>query len=330
MDGLRFHGGQIDAAERAFPGAPRPWLDLSTGLNPVPWPVASSLVADLHALPSATALAALEAAAANAFGTRPAWVAGMPGAEIGLQLLATLDLPRPVRHVAPAYGSYAQAFPGARAITAETIADEAALGGTIILGNPNNPDGTVHKPSMLLAAASALSASGGLLIVDEAFADVDPAISLLPHLDDDDRVLVLRSFGKFYGLAGLRLGFACGPTTQVDQLRARIGSWPVSTLAIDIGISAYRDTAWADRARADISARGVRLDALLASHGLASRGDCPLFRLVVDARAPALFEQLAQAGILARPFSYRADWLRLGLPRDDAAFERLDRALSGG
>ncbi len=330
FDALRFHGGQIDAARRAFPAAAHPWLDLSTGLNPMPWPVPTALVPDLAALPTSAALSALEAAASDTFGMPGGSIAALPGTEIGLHLLATLDLPGPVRVVAPGYGSYARAFPAARAITFAELDTEAELGGTIILANPNNPDGAVHDPQKLIGVARRLGAKGGTLAVDEAFADVDPAISVLPHLKAEDRVLVMRSFGKFYGLAGVRLGFACGVAPLVEAMRARIGSWPVSTPALAIGTAAYLDSEWAANARADISARVGRLDAVLARHGLEAIGDCPLFRLIEDARVPALFEQLANAAILTRPFAYRADWLRIGLPGSDQDFDRLDRALSGG
>lgn len=330
MSALRFHGGQIDAARRAYPAAALPWLDLSTGLNPVPWPVPPSLAIDLRALPGTAALAALEEAADAAFGARGTAIAALPGAEIGLHLLATMNLPQPIRIVAPAYGSYASAFPAAAAIAPAAIDEEATRGGTILLGNPNNPDGQIHDPALLMRVAKQLQMLGGALIVDEAFADVDPAIALLPHLETDLPVMVLRSFGKFFGLAGVRLGFACGAPALVAAMRARIGSWPVSATAIAIGTAAYRDTGWAIAARADIAARSARLDALLARHGLSASGNCPLFRLIEDDRAGALFEMLAQAGILTRPFDYRPDWLRIGLPGSDTDFERLDRALANG
>lgn len=330
MDELRFHGGRIDAAGRAFPDAPVPWLDLSTGLNPRPWPVPPTMAPDLNALPSTTDLAAMEAAAAAAFGIAPACVAALPGVEIGLRLLASLGLPAPLRRVAPAYGSYCDALPTSVAIDADALADRDLAGGTVLLGNPNNPDGRIHGRASLLDLARRIGVEGGWLIVDEAFADVDPATSVLPHLTPDDRVLVFRSFGKFYGLAGVRLGFACGHRHMVDHLRDRIGSWPVSATALAIGTAAYRDHRWAMAARTDLRARAERLDALLTRHGLLPTGDCPLFRLVVNDDAPSMFDRLGRAGILTRPFEDRRDWLRFGLPGDDAAFDRLDRALASG
>ena len=230
----------------------------------------------------------------------------------------------------PGYGSYRDALPDGEAIAAEALYAAASAGGTILLGNPNNPDGRVHAPETLMSIARRIGERGGWLIVDEAFADAVPGASILPHLTRYDRVLVFRSFGKFYGLAGVRLGFACGHAALVERLRALIGSWPVSALALTVGSAAYRDAGWAKAARLDLRERAARLDTLLGRHGLAASGACPLFRLVTDAGAGTLFDRLGRAGILTRPFEHRADWLRLGLPGDDAAFDRLDRALADG
>lgn len=327
MADFHVHGGRLDAARRAYPHAPGPWIDLSTGLNPNPWPVPPGLSPDLASLPDVQALASLEEAAAAAFGIAPDRVAALPGVEIGLRLLATIDLPPPLRRVAPAYGSHADALPASSAIGAGAVAD--VDGGTLLLANPNNPDGTVYPAETLLAVARRMRRAGWL-IIDEAFADGDPQVSVLPHLRPEDRVLVFRSFGKFYGLGGVRLGFACGHPALVDRLRDRIGSWPVSALAIAIGRAAYRDAEWAHAARADLRARASRLDELLSGHGMIAGGGCSLFRLVTGVDAAALFDRLARAGILTRPFADHADWLRFGLPRDDAAFDRLDRALGDG
>jgi cobalamin biosynthetic protein CobC len=196
-------------------------------------------------------------------------------------------------------------------------------GGAILLANPNNPDGRLDPPGGLLAVAR----RGAWVVVDEAFADVRPDMSIVPHLRDDDRVVVFRSFGKFFGLPGLRLGFMIAPPAQVAAMRGRLGSWPVSAHALAYGTAAYRDTRWIDAAREAIVDRARRLDAMLRPHGNV-RGDCPLFRLIESEDAPALFERLARAGILTRAFDYDPRWLRVGVPGDDAAFDRLDRALA--
>lgn len=328
MSAFTFHGGQLDAASLRFPAATQPWLDLSTGINPIAYPSDALANSDPCALPSKSALAVLEAAAADAFGMSVGAVAALPGSEVGLRMLATVGLPEPVYRGAPAYGTYATALPTATPVAIEDLAlraaDDAA---TILLANPNNPDGCILPPAALLGVARALGKRGGWLVVDEAFADTVPASSVLPCLDEADRVIVLRSFGKFYGLAGVRLGFVCGPEAMVADFRDRLGAWPVSSAAIAIGTAAYRDRHWQTETRQSLADSASNLDALLRRHGLEPRGDCPLFRLVDTPDAAAIFECLGRAGILARPFDYAPGWLRFGLPRDAAALDRLDRAL---
>ena len=323
---MTIHGGRLDEAARRFPQAPLPWIDLSTGINPVPYPVtAAALAADPHRLPDRTALAGLEAAAAAAFGVAAGAIAALPGSEVGLRLLDTIGLPAPAAVVRPGYGSHADALPGARPTTLEDAAASDAR--TVLLANPNNPDGRLVAPERLAALARTLAARGGWLVVDEAFADAHPDASVLPLLRPDDHVLVLRSFGKFYGIAGVRLGFACGHPAMLAALRRRLGDWPVSSAAIAVGTAAYRDLAWQAATRAVLVERAAALDAVLRRRGLAPRGACPLFRLVETAQAGALFEGLGRAGLLIRPFADRPTWLRIGLPADASALGRLDRAL---
>jgi cobalamin biosynthetic protein CobC len=317
-DPLFFHGGRIAAAARRWPNSPRPWLDLSTGINPHAWD-ASGIVADARALPMPEALADLEAGAATAFAAPDLPIAALPGTEIGLRLLDTLALPRPWWVVVPSYRTHLDALPGAERLRA--VPDEWT--GTLLLANPNNPDGRIA--SDLLARARV---GGGWLVVDEAFADVVPDASVLPHLHPDDRVLVLRSFGKFFGLAGVRLGFAAGAAEMVERVRARLGSWPVSAAAIAIGSAAYRDLGWQAAMRPRLVDDAAALDGVLRRHGLDPVGACPLFRMTgADA---GLLDRLGRAGILVRPFADDPARFRLGLPGSAAALARLDRALAGG
>ncbi len=325
---LMEHGGRIDSAEALYPHAPRPWLDLSTGINPCAWEPPADFAVDLRSLPSPAALATLEAVAARHFGTDPARVVALPGTEIGLRLLGALGLPAPARHVGPSYATHEAVFPAR--ISIDSLADEAAHGGTILLANPNNPDGRLVSPDALRPVINALGEHAGWLVVDEAFADTLPDAGLASHLSAEDPVILFRSFGKFFGLAGVRLGFMIAPPGIVERVRDRLGSWPISATALAIGTAAYADRAWIEITRTQLVTRAAALDAVLLRHGLTVKGACPLFRLIVTDDAKSLFEGLNMAGILTRPFTYDPRWLRLGVPADAAALARLDAALAHG
>ncbi|WP_083500293.1 aminotransferase class I/II-fold pyridoxal phosphate-dependent enzyme [Sphingomonas endophytica] len=322
---LTFHGGRIEDAARLYPQAPRPWLDLSTGINPHGWTPGVPLAIDQRRLPSGDALAALEAAARGAFGFAGA-LAAVPGSEPALRLLATIDRPRPWHVVTPCYRTHHDVLPGATPVPAADIGAAARTGGTLLLANPNNPDGRLIAPEALLALARDAGTRGGMLIVDEAFADAVAGASVLPLLRDDDPVVVLRSFGKFYGLAGVRLGFVCGARAVVARVATMLGGWPISSTALAYGTAAYRDVGWAARMRVRLATEAVALDDMLAACGLVATGACPLFRLVESDGAGDVFEALAARGILTRPFDGHPRWLRFGLPGEGT--DRLAAALS--
>ena len=315
------HGGRLARARSVFASGGLPWIDLSTGINPQPWPGVERLTIDWARLPEADALADLEAAAAHYFGADPQCVMALPGTEIGLRLLGEC-LPKPARYRWPSYRTHAEMVPGAIPIAPEA---PDAHEGTLILANPNNPDGRVTPADTLRAQMAK-----GWLVVDEAFADPDPYHSLAHQVGADRRLIVLRSFGKFFGLAGVRLGFLLAPPERIAEFRARVGAWPVSAAAIAIGAAAYRDSGWIEAMRAGLPRQAAALDRVLEKHGFAPTGECPLFRLIETESAPALFDRLARRAILTRPFDNAPHWLRVGLPPDAAALERLDAALANG
>jgi cobalamin biosynthetic protein CobC len=328
VSALTFHGGRIDAAALRFPHAPTPWLDLSTGINPHRWSPALPTVIDHGPLPSVEALVAMERAAARAFGAADLAIAALPGSEIGLRLLATLDLPQPIRVVARSYRTHAEAWREVATIDPGAIAD--VKDGILLLANPNNPDGRLIPPDDLVAIGRRMAARGGVLIVDEAFADALPDRSIVPLLREDDRILVLRSFGKMFGLAGVRLGFAIGARDLVTRIAAMLGSWPVSATAIALGTAAYDDADWQVSMRERLAVDATARDAVLRRYGLTPRGACPLFTLVETEDAAELFERLGRAGILVRLFDDAPHRLRFGLPGGAEALHRLDAALDRG
>jgi cobalamin biosynthesis protein CobC len=326
---LTYHGGALEVARQLAPGAPEPWIDLSTGVNPHAYPLPDLEPEAWSRLPEGGALARLEAAAALRYGVAAGNVVAGPGSQALIQALSRI-LPRgAVGALAPTYGGFASAFAAtaARLVEAKGLEDMHDLDVAIVV-NPNNPDGRVISRAALLDLHARLARRGGVLIVDEAFADFHKDESLAPSLPTS-RAVVLRSFGKAYGLAGLRLGFALASPDIAPSLRAALGSWPVSGPAIAIGAQALADSDWLEAMRARLGGDAVRLDALLHGAGWRVVGGTRLFRLAAHADARAAFERLLVAGILTRPFAEVPDWLRFGIPGDENAWERLATALPG-
>src|SRR5580698_7604525 len=272
------HGGDLGAARRLFPDAPKPFVDLSTGINPNPYPL-PDLPAELFArLPDVAATAHLAAAAATSYGApSAAHVVPAPGAQILLPLVAALVRPGRAAILSPTYNEHARAARLAGHSVIETR-ESAALGDAdlAIVTNPNSPDGRLIEREALLALAAKLRARGGVLVVDEAFMDVGPPGFSLAGDVGRGNLVVLRSFGKFFGLAGLRLGFAL-----LDQPSA------VSGPALAIGAAALADTAWIEAMRHRLVAASGRLDGILIAAGLGIPGGTALFRLVQTPAANA-------------------------------------------
>ncbi len=317
------HGGNLDLACKLFGGRTEDWIDLSTGINRQPYPVGELLLRSWTALPSRAEIEALHAAARSAYGTG-APVLAVAGAQSAIQSLPRLAPPGRARILAPTYNEYAPTL-NAAGWRVEEVGDLDALAGAdlAVVVNPNNPDGRQHRRADLLALASRV----GRLVIDESFADVVPDASLAPDAGRTG-LLVLRSFGKFYGLAGLRLGFVLGSDADVAALAAMAGPWPISGVAIEIGQRALLDGAWAEATRARLVRDAERLDQLAHGAGWSVVGGTALFRLYETGNAVAAQERLARAKIWSRIFGNKGGWLRLGLPGNKTEWTRLATALS--
>ncbi|MFA7429724.1 MAG: threonine-phosphate decarboxylase CobD [Rhodospirillaceae bacterium] len=319
-----FHGGDLAGARARHPDAPEPWIDLSTGINPHPYPVPPLPAEAFTRLPGRDALDRLLKAATVRYGApSPAHVVAAPGTQSLLPILARGIGPGIARVLSPTYAEHARAA-GLAGHTVEEVPrlDDLAGADLAVVVNPNNPDGRLHSASTLLDVARTV----GLLIVDEAF--LDTGGEAVDALVDTAPIVVLRSFGKFYGLAGVRLGFAICAPDRAKPLRATLGPWAVSGMALEIGAVALEDSAWAEATRARLSADAARLDDILHAAGLRVAGGTPLFRLAATPDAARIHAHLAaRHGILTRPFPAHPDRLRFGLPSDEAAWMRLDAAL---
>jgi cobalamin biosynthetic protein CobC len=329
-DAPLWHGGDLGAARQMFLGAPEPFVDLSTGINPNPYPV-PSLSVDLYArLPDADVLAKLATAAVSAYAApSAAHLVAAPGTQLLLPLIAGLVPPGRAAVLAPTYVEHARAAALAGHAVTE-VSDIAALEAAdlAILTNPNNPDGRLLGKDALLAVARKLAARGGLLVVDEAFMDVAPPDVSLAGEAGRGNIVVLRSFGKFFGLAGLRLGFAIAAPPLAQRIAALLGPWAVSGPALAVGAQALADAAWIGTTRTQLAQAAGRLDAILTAAGLDIVGGTNLFRLAQSHAAAGLFHHLGRAGIFVRRFHDRPQWLRFGLPAAEPDWQRLQNAIA--
>ena len=318
------HGGNLDVARARFGGELADWIDLSTGINRRPHPVPRLPLHHWHALPSRAEIEALHQAAREAYRTTAPLLA-TAGAQAAIQMLPGLAPPGRAKILEPTYGEFGHVLRKAGwAINAVSDVDALAGADLAVLVNPNNPDGARHDPQRLLALASRV----GRLVIDESFADATPELSLAPQAGRAG-LLILRSFGKFYGLAGLRLGFVLGGQADITALAQLAGPWPVSGVAIEIGRTALSDHSWASETRTRLVRDAARLDRLAQATGWELIGGTPLFRLFETGDGARAQERLARAQIWSRVFEDRPSWLRLGLPGEETEWQRLAATLSG-
>lgn len=319
------HGGMLDAACERYGVARDRWLDLSTGINANPYPLPELAKEYWHRLPDSGLDAWLRESAAHCYGVgAPEHVVPAPGTQALIQWLPRLFAPQRVLVVSPTYREHAQAWIAAGHTARGGDLDAAADAKIVVVVNPNNPDGRIVDPQRLVSLAR-----DRFVIVDEAFADVVPEVSVARSVGCAcASLVVLRSVGKMFGLAGMRLGFALAADDMAARLRAALGPWAVSGPAAAIGAVMLSDDAWIRATRVRLKAAAGRLDGLLVRARLRLVGGTPLFRLVDCERAPALFEHLARNGVLVRRFSESERWLRFGIPGSDAQFERLEKAVA--
>ena len=321
------HGGALDKAVACFGGRPQDWLDLSTGINPEHFPLPELTPAIWNRLPDEGLLQeTLRLARIYYRLNEKASIVAAPGTQALIQLVPTLAAPSTVAVLGPTYQEHAASFSASgwkvvQCATIDEIPDEATAA---VIVNPNNPDGRLIRRADLIAMARARSKAGRWLVADESFIECAPGDSVSDLAEPG--LIVLRSFGKFYGLAGVRLGFMLAAPELIRRLRALQGDWPVSADALMLGRGAYADEAWRRRTEAALAERADRLDDLLARAGFQIIGGTSLFRMTRTPHAARWFQHLCRAGILTRPFDHTPNALRFGVPAE-RDFPRLQRAL---
>lgn len=315
------HGGALDRAIDQFGGEFRDWIDLSTGINPevFPFPPMGSEI--WNRLPDEKTLSSTLQAARNYYGTaRDAGIVAAPGTQALIQIVPDLVEKGEVAIFGPTYQEHERSFlqAGWMISNCQGIDEIPRSAKVIVIVNPNNPDGRIVSKDTLHGLAERIADKGGYLVVDEAFADPHPEKSVAAHAGARG-LIVLKSFGKFFGLAGLRLGFALSTPAVSQALAMRLGQWAVSGPALAIATHAFsnRETLSAYTERLKI--RRALLADVLFKAGLAEIGGTMLFSLVEHGRALSLHDELCKRHVLTRKFSYAPQWLRFGLPLDEDA-----------
>ena len=318
------HGGNLRDAALHF--GREDWIDLSTGINPHWYPAPALPGHAWHRLPEADP--ELAAAAAAYYGAP--LMLPVAGTQAAIQALPRLRKPSRVTVSAPSYAEHAHHWSDhGHTLTQTPYAElDAAVvhSDVMVVVNPNNPTGTVVPVAKLLQWAGQLAARGGWLVVDEAFGDTDQHNSIAAY-SNRPGLIVLRSIGKFFGLAGIRLGFVAAQPELLQALADQLGPWTISGPAQRIALAALRDEVWQADTRRRLHASGERLRALLAAHGIQSTGT-PLFQWWPEVRAEEFWRHMTERGIWIRLFKHAARGVRLGLPPDEAGWRRLQTALN--
>ena len=342
------HGGNLSTIAARYPSAPRPFIDLSTGINPYPYPLPPTAPESAHRLADSADMQAAYAAAAKHYAAKDnvVFAAGMQPLMFALAALRFKEHGASTISIAsPTYAEHARVWqsmghtvspsplgggPGwghmdtmevqnAPLPTSPLMGEE--LSDVTLLCNPNNPDGRSFQPEQLLTLAKRSS----WLIVDESFADVVHNLSITAHVATHDNLIVLRSCGKFYGIAGMRISLTIAPQKIAAFLRSATGPWPISTEACRILPAMLADTSWATDMREQLETESAHWRELLSRH-FTVIGHTSLFTLVETENASQWFDKLAAQGILVRKFDYNQGWLRFGLPQQ-SDLKRLETAL---
>jgi len=320
------HGGNLAQAMTRYGHRRADWLDLSTGINPHAYPVPPIPPARWHRLPEQDD--GLGQAASDYYGSDA--LLPVPGSQAAIQALPAIVGGHDVGILWPTYNEHERAWQrhAPVKVSPATLNSAAERLDTLIVVNPNNPTGERIRRDTLIHCHARLAERGGTLIVDEAFADTDPCDSV-SDLAGRPGLVVLRSLGKFFGLAGARTGFFLGPAPIREALAEKLGPWCLGGPAQFAATTALLDLDWQDAMRERLLDESSRLDTLLIAHGAPARAGCALFRWVPTPDARRWQAHFARAAIWVRAFDMPTA-LRFGLPGDSIGWARLDAALAAG
>lgn len=322
------HGGALADAISRHGGTVAEWLDLSTGISPFSLPL-PQLTADVwRRLPEEADLISVCELARRHYGASLMPVA-VPGTQAAIQLLPWLtpDADQ-VAIVAPTYAEYERSY-RRMDIAVEPVSTLDAAAGTrahaVILANPNNPDGRETTRDDVFGFARAHRHR--LVIVDEAFADMRQDLTMTGAAGIEPNLVVLRSFGKFFGLAGLRLGFVFAEPSLAAILKERMGPWAVSGPALAIARHAFSRIDLIGELRGKIETAHAWTRSALNKACVTITGETALFFYCDVGDGAAMREALASHKVLVRAFDHSPSRIRIGLAPDELSAVRLRETL---
>ena len=316
------HGGDIELAVKKYGGARENWIDLSTGINGASYPWQQNIGVELRNLPSNKLLVNLEEAASTAYKVAEnTETAAVSGAQQIINLLPIcLKSYNSVAILGPTYNEYEKTFKKS-GIKTQTVSELSGLSSSdiAIIVNPNNPTGKVIADETL----DELSKKVRILIIDESFKMFSSR-----KTQKFNNIIQINSLGKFFGLAGVRLGFVSGPSDFIKTVKAILGPWPVSTLAAEIGIVALNDKVWISEMEKILVTESNTLLEACSSKNWELIGKTSLFHTYATSSCLEVEKQFAAHGIWIRTFDYSKTWVRFGIPTSENEWTRVKRALN--
>jgi cobalamin biosynthesis protein CobC len=324
------HGGDLTEAKKVFNHISiDSWIDLSTGINLNSYNDTGIGLSNLDKLPTKDSYDELVSAAKNYYSVSDTnRLCISSGAQSLINILPYIfSIEKNVAIFSPTYSEHAISWKKANySIREINKIDQILNEDIVVITNPNNPDGLVYSHSDIEEIYSKIVKNKGLLIIDESFIDATPELSFVKKLQNRN-IIILKSFGKFFGLAGLRLGFAIGNEGIISDLENILGPWPVSTIALNIATKAMSDIDWIKGTRSLLLKLSEELNSNLSSSGYNIYGTTAFFTLISVENSTKMQRELANKGIWTRIFDYNNRWVRIGVPKDKETLEYLFNAI---
>ncbi len=312
------HGGQLNHVKQQFPDVHQDWLDLSTGISPFAYPIPEIPKFVWQSLPQVSE--SLLQKAKHYYQCSD--ILAAHGSQSIIQILPKLWLKRfgtPTSVFLPkvGYKEHQKAwsenqFP-IELYDNELDSTEFSAPSIVVCINPNNPTGFLHSRQHLLRLLSQLQHNSGWLIVDEAFMDViEEDASLMKHANHSN-LFVLRSMGKFFGLAGIRVGFVSSCEKNLNDLSQLLGPWSVNGPALFVAEQALQNRQWQQEQQQRLKQSAQSLESWLKTKFRLPVTGTSLFKTLHLENATQLWTSLCHKGIYVRLCDEK-NALRFGIP----------------